>query len=107
MGVSHDQLKNVKHVVQYLVFATYHLALETCFLVDEVATLPKLPLKLPIIVAFPNKKLSLDRYISMIPNFVVPIPEQNQLGEMKNMKMYKTMSYVFALVYDPMIDNNK
>ena len=107
MGASHDQLKKVKHVVQYAVFSTYHLALESCFLVDEGATLLELPLKLPIFVAFPQKQLSLDRSISMIPSSVVPILEQNQSGEMKNLKMYEKMSVVFALVDDPLIDNNK
>lgn len=43
----------------------------------------------------------------MIPNSVVPIPEQNQSGEMQNLKMYKTMSTIFALEDDPLIDNNK
>lgn len=106
MGASRDQLKKVKHVVQYAVFAAYHLALETCFLADEGATLPELPLKSPITVALPDKQLSLDRSISMIPNSAVPTPEQNK-GEMQNLKMYKAMSTVSALADDPLIDNNK
>lgn len=62
----------MKHVVQYGVFAAYHLALETSFLVDEGATLPELPLKSPIIVALPDKPSSADRSISTIP--ILPIP---------------------------------
>lgn len=38
-----EELKKVKHVVQYAVFAAYHLSLETSFLVDEGASLPKMP----------------------------------------------------------------
>ncbi|KAL2555058.1 1-phosphatidylinositol-3-phosphate 5-kinase FAB1B [Forsythia ovata] len=34
-GANGDELKKVKHVVQYGVFAAYHLALETSFLADE------------------------------------------------------------------------
>ncbi|KAB1671075.1 hypothetical protein [Gossypium barbadense] len=54
-GANGDELKKVKHVVQYGVFAAYHLALETSFLADEGATLPELPLKSPITVALPDK----------------------------------------------------
>lgn len=70
-GANGDELKKVKHVVQYGVFAAYHLALETSFLVDEGATLPELPLKSPIIVALPDKPSSADRSISTIPT--IPI----------------------------------
>ncbi|KAL6186916.1 hypothetical protein ACLB2K_043034 [Fragaria x ananassa] len=41
-GACVEQLKKIKHVVQYAVFAAYHLSLETSFLVDEGATLPKM-----------------------------------------------------------------
>ncbi|WVZ92657.1 hypothetical protein U9M48_038703 [Paspalum notatum var. saurae] len=71
-GANGDELKKVKHVVQYGVFAAYHLALETSFLVDEGATLPELPLKSPIIVALPDKPSSADRSISTIP--ILPVP---------------------------------
>ncbi|KAJ6847495.1 1-phosphatidylinositol-3-phosphate 5-kinase FAB1B-like isoform X1 [Iris pallida] len=53
-GANSDELKKVKHVVQYGVFAAYHLALETSFLADEGASLPELPLKSPITVAIPD-----------------------------------------------------
>ncbi|KAG8087483.1 hypothetical protein GUJ93_ZPchr0010g10302 [Zizania palustris] len=71
-GANGDELKKVKHVVQYGVFAAYHLALETSFLVDEGATLPELPLKSPIIVALPDKPSSADRSISTIPILQTP-----------------------------------
>jgi len=44
-GASTAELKKVKKVVQYAVFAAYHLALETSFLADEGATLPYLPIQ--------------------------------------------------------------
>ncbi|XP_010917372.2 1-phosphatidylinositol-3-phosphate 5-kinase FAB1B [Elaeis guineensis] len=71
-GANVDELKKVKHVVQYGVFAAYHLALETSFLADEGASLPELPLKSPITVALPDKPSSTDRSISMIPGFTIP-----------------------------------
>lgn len=40
-GACREDLKKVKHVVQYAVFAAYHLSLETSFLADEGASLPK------------------------------------------------------------------
>ncbi|WOG89412.1 hypothetical protein DCAR_0208650 [Daucus carota subsp. sativus] len=68
-GASVDELKKVKHVVQYGVFAAYHLALETSFLADEGASLPELPLNTPLNVALPDKSSSIDRSISTIPGF--------------------------------------
>ncbi|KAJ7954212.1 1-phosphatidylinositol-3-phosphate 5-kinase [Quillaja saponaria] len=44
-GTCLEELKKVKHVVQYAVFAAYHLSLEISFLADEGATLPKMALK--------------------------------------------------------------
>ncbi|CAL1405487.1 unnamed protein product [Linum trigynum] len=41
-GDQREELKKVKHVVQYAVFAAYHLSLQTSFLADEGATLPKM-----------------------------------------------------------------
>ncbi|KAL8113631.1 1-phosphatidylinositol-3-phosphate 5-kinase FAB1B isoform X1 [Apium graveolens] len=70
-GASVDELKKVKHVVQYGVFAAYHLALETSFLADEGASLPELPLNSPLTVALPDKPSTVDRSISTIPGFAV------------------------------------
>ncbi|KAM7270081.1 hypothetical protein ACFE04_029295 [Oxalis oulophora] len=44
-GTSYEELKKVKHVAQYAVFAAHHLSLETSFLADEGASLPKMTLK--------------------------------------------------------------
>ncbi|XP_052199159.1 1-phosphatidylinositol-3-phosphate 5-kinase FAB1B isoform X2 [Diospyros lotus] len=66
-GASGDELKNVKHILQYGVFAAYNLALETSFLADEGASLPELPLKSPISVALPENPPSIGRSISIIP----------------------------------------
>lgn len=77
-GANGDELKKVKHVVQYGVFAAYHLALETSFLADEGASLPELPLKSVITVALPDKPSSIDRSISTIPGFSVPVAGKPQ-----------------------------
>lgn len=71
-GASGDELKKVKHVIQYGVFAAYHLALETSFLADEGASLPELPLKSPLTVALPDKPLSISRSISTFSGLVTP-----------------------------------
>lgn len=44
-GLCREELKKIKHVVQYAIFAAYHLSLETSFLADEGAHLPKTTLK--------------------------------------------------------------
>lgn len=72
-----DELKKVKHVIHYGVFAAYHLALETSFLADEGASLPQLPLNAPITVALPEKPSStIERSISTIPGFTIPDNER-------------------------------
>ncbi|KAL3825062.1 hypothetical protein ACJIZ3_021091 [Penstemon smallii] len=75
-GANGDELKKVKHVVQYGIFAAYHLALETSFLADEGASMPELPLNTPINVALPDKSSTIDRSISTIPGFPVPSNEK-------------------------------
>ncbi|KAJ1408315.1 Zinc finger, FYVE/PHD-type [Sesbania bispinosa] len=75
-GADKDELKKVKHVVQYGVFAAYHLAMETSFLADEgVSPLPELPLNS---LALPNKSSSIQRSISTVPGFSVPGNEKSQ-----------------------------
>ncbi|KAL5726683.1 1-phosphatidylinositol-3-phosphate 5-kinase [Ranunculus cassubicifolius] len=44
-GAHSELLKKIKRVIQYAVFAAYHLSLETSFLSDEGATLLNMPLK--------------------------------------------------------------
>lgn len=77
-GAPGDELKKVKHVVQYGIFAAYHLALETSYLADEGASLPELPLKSPITVALPDKPLNINKSISTIPDIVTPTSERLQ-----------------------------
>ncbi|KAJ8535790.1 hypothetical protein K7X08_034191 [Anisodus acutangulus] len=77
-GANGDELKKVKRVVQYSIFAAYHLALETSFLADEGASLPELPLNSPITVALPDKPSTIDRSISTIPGFTCPAGEKIQ-----------------------------
>ncbi|CAL0307907.1 unnamed protein product [Lupinus luteus] len=74
-GADVDELKKVKHVVQYGVFAAYHLALETSFLADEGVSLPELPLNS---LALPNKSSSIQRSISTVPGFSAPGNEKFQ-----------------------------
>lgn len=68
----------MKHVVQYGVFAAYHLALETSFLADEGASLPELPFSSPITVALPDKVSGVDRSISTVPGFSASVNKQLQ-----------------------------
>ncbi|KQK18683.1 putative 1-phosphatidylinositol-3-phosphate 5-kinase FAB1C isoform X1 [Brachypodium distachyon] len=46
-GTSYEELRKVKLALQFAVFAAYQLSLETSYLADEGATLPKIPLDLP------------------------------------------------------------
>jgi 1-phosphatidylinositol-3-phosphate 5-kinase len=66
-----DELKRIKHVVQYGIFAAYHLALETSFLADEGATLPELPLRSPLTVTLPDRRSTADSSISTVPGFTI------------------------------------
>ncbi|XP_022776379.1 putative 1-phosphatidylinositol-3-phosphate 5-kinase FAB1C [Durio zibethinus] len=68
-GRSREELKKVKHVVQYAVFAAYHLSLETSFLADEGATLPKMKVKRSIAVP---EKMQADNTDSVIPSSFSP-----------------------------------
>lgn len=87
-GTNGDELKKVKHVVQYGVFAAYHLALETSFLADEGASLPELPLK-SVITVLPDKPSSIDRSISIIPGFSVPAAGKPQ-GSVASSELQKS-----------------
>ncbi|ESQ53828.1 hypothetical protein EUTSA_v10024198mg [Eutrema salsugineum] len=81
-GAHEDELKRVKHVIQYGVFAAYHLALETSFLADEGASLPELPLQTPITVALPDKPSTINRSISTIPGFTASSAEKSPTTEL-------------------------
>uniref|UniRef100_A0A803KQV4 1-phosphatidylinositol-3-phosphate 5-kinase n=1 Tax=Chenopodium quinoa TaxID=63459 RepID=A0A803KQV4_CHEQI len=90
-GANGDELKKVKHVVQYGVFAAYHLALETSFLADEGASLPEHLFNESLNVALPNKSLSIDRSISMVPGFAIPaLEKQENFGDPQIMNAITT-----------------
>lgn len=70
-------------MIQYGVFAAYHLALETSFLADEGASLPELPLQTPITVALPDKPSTINRSISTIPGFTVSSAEKSPTTDLR------------------------
>uniref|UniRef100_A0A7N1A8F9 1-phosphatidylinositol-3-phosphate 5-kinase n=3 Tax=Kalanchoe fedtschenkoi TaxID=63787 RepID=A0A7N1A8F9_KALFE len=79
-GMSREELKKVKHIVQYALFAAYHLSLETSFLADEGASIPKRA-QYPALAV--PEKISLDSSISNISNSapdqdVEPSPSQSE-----------------------------
>ncbi|KHG26949.1 1-phosphatidylinositol-3-phosphate 5-kinase FAB1 [Gossypium arboreum] len=77
-GENGDKLKKVKHVIQYGIFAAYHLALETSFLADEGASLPDSSFSSPITVTLLDKPPTIARSISTFPGFTVPVNETSQ-----------------------------
>ncbi|XP_031114168.1 putative 1-phosphatidylinositol-3-phosphate 5-kinase FAB1C [Ipomoea triloba] len=68
-GLPIEVLKKVKRVVQYAVFAAYHLSLETSFLADEGATLPKMTVARSI--SIPERK-PVNNAIAMNPSSIAP-----------------------------------
>ncbi|XP_024987357.1 putative 1-phosphatidylinositol-3-phosphate 5-kinase FAB1C isoform X2 [Cynara cardunculus var. scolymus] len=72
-GSCREELKKVKHVVQYAVFAAYHLSLETSFLADEGASLPKTTVKPNIAVP---ERSNADNAISAISSSTVLSPSE-------------------------------
>ncbi|XP_010552722.1 PREDICTED: putative 1-phosphatidylinositol-3-phosphate 5-kinase FAB1C isoform X2 [Tarenaya hassleriana] len=65
-GSCREELKKVKDAVQYAAFAAYHLSLETSFLADEGASLPRMILKQPRIALTTTEMRMLDGGISSI-----------------------------------------
>ncbi|VVA94877.1 unnamed protein product [Arabis nemorensis] len=65
-GSCREELKKVKHVIQYAVFAAYHLSLETSFLADEGASLPRIKLKQPGMVRTASERRMIDDGISLV-----------------------------------------
>ncbi|XP_028759080.1 putative 1-phosphatidylinositol-3-phosphate 5-kinase FAB1C [Neltuma alba] len=76
-GACREELKKIKHVVQYAVFAAYHLSLETSFLADEGATLPKMRSKNFVAL---TERVSADNDISILSN------SQSEADNMDSMK---------------------
>ncbi|KAK6153537.1 hypothetical protein DH2020_013176 [Rehmannia glutinosa] len=110
VSANEDELKKVKHVVQYGVFAAYHLALETSFLADEGASLPELPLNAPITVALPAKTCKIDRSISTVPGFTIPdnekTPGPESVGEPQRSNSVPT-SALFKVTIAPIHGNEQ
>ncbi|CAA0328812.1 unnamed protein product [Arabidopsis thaliana] len=75
-GSCREELKKVKHVIQYAVFAAYHLSLETSFLADEGASLPKIRLKQPGMVRTASQRRIIDEGISLITQSPTEIDSQ-------------------------------
>lgn len=82
-GASGDELKKVKFVVQYAVFAAYHLALEISFLADEGATLPRTPFSSAVNVTMPNRQVHLETSICRITGSTDPIPDKVPTRELQ------------------------
>ncbi|XP_030538404.1 1-phosphatidylinositol-3-phosphate 5-kinase FAB1A-like isoform X2 [Rhodamnia argentea] len=100
-GANGDELKKVKHVVQYGIFAAYHLALETSFLADEGASLPELPLRSPLTVALPDKPSSIERSISTIPGFSVTYASPSDARPVSAMSLHKGFALGGSLPANP------
>ncbi|KAL4362654.1 hypothetical protein GQ457_04G009080 [Hibiscus cannabinus] len=81
-GRSREELKKVKHVIQYAVFAAYHLSLETSFLADEGATLPNMKIKHSIAVP---EKMQIDNGQSTL-NTIVNASAQNDTSLTLNLE---------------------
>ncbi|KAL8463579.1 hypothetical protein ACS0TY_034291 [Phlomoides rotata] len=106
-GSYREELKKVKHVVQYAVFAAYHLLLETSFLADEGASLPKMEAKSS---RFPPEKMPLDKAISMVPDSAVTTSctEDTKATDVDlgsgdltlELGLYKSLSDLGGIVYD-------
>ncbi|XP_020269930.1 putative 1-phosphatidylinositol-3-phosphate 5-kinase FAB1C isoform X2 [Asparagus officinalis] len=75
-GTNREELKKVKHVVQYASFAAYHLSRETSFLADEGATLPKVPVSPQMIL---TTKI-LDAETRSLKNSTSIVPEARQIS---------------------------
>lgn len=88
----------MKYVVQYGVFAAYHLAVETSFLADEGASLPEFPLKSPIAVALPDKPSSIDRSISTIPGFIDQATPKLQ-GNLTSSETYQSNDSIYQITH--------
>ncbi|XP_042454677.1 putative 1-phosphatidylinositol-3-phosphate 5-kinase FAB1C [Zingiber officinale] len=69
-GACLEELKKLKHVIQYASFAAYHLSLETSFLADEGASLPKFPI-VPSI-ELPKKLIEADQFHSTVSSVTSP-----------------------------------
>ncbi|GJR70564.1 putative 1-phosphatidylinositol-3-phosphate 5-kinase FAB1C [Tanacetum coccineum] len=92
-GSCREELKKVKHVVQYAIFAAYHLSLETSFLADEGASLPKITTKPSVAVP---ERLYADNAVSPISEVTSsPKPAEHDVAvDTQNSDMMKERSVV-------------
>ncbi|MCD7450593.1 hypothetical protein HAX54_007389 [Datura stramonium] len=75
-GLCREELKKVKKGFQYAVFAAYHLSLETSFLADEGASLPKVSVTPSIAIP---EMTSADNAISVISHSA-SLPRQQRVA---------------------------
>ncbi|KAL2518887.1 putative 1-phosphatidylinositol-3-phosphate 5-kinase FAB1C [Abeliophyllum distichum] len=75
-GSCRGELKKVKRVLQYAVFAAYHLSLETSFLADEGASLPEMAVKPS--TSMPEQ-MSPNNSLSVIPISAVPTSHPKEI----------------------------
>ncbi|KAK9074536.1 hypothetical protein SSX86_007134 [Deinandra increscens subsp. villosa] len=78
-GSSREELKKVKHVVQYAVFAAYHLSLETSFLADEGATLPKMTIKPSDVTDSPKPDVAIDNHMTVNRDVISSPPAMEEM----------------------------
>ncbi|CAK9324031.1 unnamed protein product [Citrullus colocynthis] len=94
-GMCREKLKKVKHVVQYAVFAAYHLSLETSFLVDEGASLPKMPIRS---ISVDDNSTSENLNASEASNCLVDVPAGDKFSalnsELEESKVYSMDSHL-------------
>ncbi|XP_077230408.1 FORMS APLOID AND BINUCLEATE CELLS 1C [Tasmannia lanceolata] len=103
-GTCREELKKVKHVVQYAVFAAHHLSLETSFLADEGATLPKEPSRLPI--ASSERLMDGDNTISDISTSAISAPHQEIADEPQRIDAFNELGRACLLsTSDPPTQN--
>ncbi|XP_071741165.1 putative 1-phosphatidylinositol-3-phosphate 5-kinase FAB1C [Rutidosis leptorrhynchoides] len=89
-GSCREELKKVKHVVQYAVFAAYHLSLETSFLADEGATLPKMTI-IPSITV-PEKANDENTLLTTSDDIDSPKPEEHDDVTVDNQNLQPMMN---------------
>ncbi|KAK4484175.1 hypothetical protein RD792_011396 [Penstemon davidsonii] len=97
-GSYREELKKVKHVVQYAIFAAYHLSLETSFLADEGASLPKLSTKSSHVIS--EKTIHNKEEIDASNIDIVPADLNLELGLQESLSELGEASYDDALIQD-------
>ncbi|XP_024990908.1 putative 1-phosphatidylinositol-3-phosphate 5-kinase FAB1C [Cynara cardunculus var. scolymus] len=99
-GSFREELKKVKHVVQYAIFAAHHLSLETSFLADEGASLPKMAIN----PSEPEpERTNADNSLSNLSN-----EEERQPFELDELKKVEMVEVIEASdEYYPATDNNQ